>query len=92
MCGGRPQVPPTANGPPFPPTPHPLVSARYVQQVRAEYAHVEDSHWCAGRPAVMQRFLDVEHLYFGEPTRRAWEEKARANVSAELAALRGVVV
>mmetsp|Transcript_44789 Transcript_44789/g.122306 ORF Transcript_44789/g.122306 Transcript_44789/m.122306 type:complete len:505 (-) Transcript_44789:144-1658(-) len=61
--------------------------ARYTQQIRAEYAHVEDSDWCAGRPAVMQRFLDADQLYFNNGTRAAWEERARANMSAELTAI-----
>lgn len=33
----------------------------------------------------MQRFLDADQLYFNNGTRAAWEERARANVSAELA-------
>jgi len=61
--------------------------ARYTQQIRAEYAHVEDRAWCTGRPAVMQRFLDAGQLYFSADTRAAWEEQARSNVSAELATI-----
>ena len=59
---------------------------RYVAGVRAEYAHVTDVQWRAGRPAVLRRFLDRPFL-FATPTGRRAESAARANLTRELAAL-----
>ena len=60
----------------------------YVLGVRAEYAHVDDEQWRAGRSQVLQRFLDTPQL-FGTRWGSAREVKARANIAAELASLGG---
>ena len=63
--------------------------AAYVQGVRAEYAHVTDEQWRAGRAAVLRRFLDATR---GVPHRRCCAANARRgprpNLAAELASLR----
>jgi predicted metal-dependent HD superfamily phosphohydrolase len=59
----------------------------YANGVRAEYGHVDDDQWRAGRTAVLQRFLDRRRLFATEYMHAAFEHRARANIEAELAAL-----
>lgn len=59
----------------------------YVNGVRAEYAHVDDDHWCTGRSLVLRHFLDRPRLFATEYMFAAAERRARANIEAELAAL-----
>src|SRR6185295_8827863 len=59
----------------------------YVNGVRAEYAHVDDAQWHAGRSMVLQRFLDRPRLFVTDFMYAAAEHRARANIEAELAAL-----
>ncbi|MEY2430505.1 MAG: hypothetical protein QOC92_230 [Acidimicrobiaceae bacterium] len=47
---------------------------RYARDVRAEYAHVDDSTWRAGRTAVLKSLLAL-----------APDERARSNLARELA-------
>lgn len=65
----------------------PAVYAAYVRGVRAEYAHLDDAGWYAGRVAVLERFLERRVLY-ALASARLREPRARANMRAELAALR----
>ena len=60
----------------------------YVNGVRAEYGHVDDAQWRAGRTAVLQRLLDRRRLFVTDHMHAACEHRARANMGAELAALR----
>lgn len=60
--------------------------AEYSRDVRAEYAHVDDADFRAGRAAVLRALLDGP-LFHTAPAREAWEARARANVQAELASL-----
>jgi predicted metal-dependent HD superfamily phosphohydrolase len=60
----------------------------YVNGVRAEYAHVDDHQWRSGRTVVLQRFLERRRLFGSQYMRAAYEHRARANIEAELAALR----
>ncbi len=60
--------------------------AEYTRDVRAEYAHVEDAAFRAGRAEVLRALL-AGPLFHTAPAREAWEERARANVEAELARL-----
>jgi predicted metal-dependent HD superfamily phosphohydrolase len=60
----------------------------YVNGVRAEYRHVDDDQWRAGRTAVLHRFLDRQRLFLTDHMHTTLEHRARANVEAELAALR----
>ena len=61
--------------------------AAYVVGVRAEYAAVPDADFRAGRRAVLEDLLAKEHLYDSAEARALWESAARANLSAEVAAL-----
>jgi predicted metal-dependent HD superfamily phosphohydrolase len=49
---------------------------RYARDVRAEYGHLDDEVWRAGRRAVLERLLTA-----------AEDERARSNLARELAAL-----
>ncbi len=66
----------------------PQAYAEYAQRVRAEYSHVDDEHWSAGRAAVLQFLLDRAAIYSTPTGRQRWEAAARENITAELAALR----
>ena len=59
----------------------------YVAAVRAEYAHLDDDTWRAGRRAVLLGFLDRPTIYRTLPGRERWESRARINISSELASL-----
>lgn len=60
--------------------------ARYVEQIRAEYAHLDDASWRAGRCAVLRALLARPALYRTEVFRER-EQRARHNLGAELEAL-----
>jgi predicted metal-dependent HD superfamily phosphohydrolase len=66
----------------------PPVYDAYVTGVRQEYAHVDDAGWRAGRAAVLRSFLDRERIYSTTLMHDRAERRARANLTAELAALR----
>jgi len=59
----------------------------YVTGVRAEYSHVADDAWRAGRTAVLDGFLARRQLFHTATMRREREARARANLTAERAAL-----
>lgn len=59
----------------------------YTRQIRTEYAHVPADAYASGRARVLRSFLDVEPLYLRLDVRAEREERARANLRAELAAL-----
>jgi predicted metal-dependent HD superfamily phosphohydrolase len=61
--------------------------AEYAAAVRREYAHVPDGAFRAGRARILRAILDLPSIYRLPPLRSSWEAKARANVTAELAAL-----
>lgn len=61
--------------------------AAYRDAVRAEYAHVDDARYRSGRAAVLRSFIDRAAIYRTPELHAAWEEAARANLAAELAAL-----
>ena len=58
----------------------------YVAGVRAEYGHVDDAAWRAGRRAVLRALLDRPAIFATDPM-RVREPRARANLSAELSLL-----
>ncbi|HKX91489.1 MAG TPA: hypothetical protein VJM15_03585 [Sphingomicrobium sp.] len=58
--------------------------AKYVQDVRHEYAHVPDPMWRTGRAEVLKRLLAADPLYPDEAFRERFEAQARANMHAEL--------
>ncbi|MEO6124943.1 MAG: hypothetical protein ABIR32_14660 [Ilumatobacteraceae bacterium] len=62
--------------------------ATYVGDVRAEYSFVGDERWRAGRADVLCSFLDRERIFATSTMLIERESRARANLAAELAALR----
>ncbi len=63
--------------------------AEYAAAVRSEYAHVPDADFAAGRARILEAYLDRPSVYFTAAARHLWESRARANVAAEVARLRG---
>lgn len=61
--------------------------ARYVRQVRAEYAHVPDDAFRTGRAAVLRGLLTGGALFLTPQGAALWEDRAHANLTAELATL-----
>ena len=59
----------------------------YVRAVRREYAHLDDEVWRTGRSAFIRTTLEREHVFPPGLGLDTWERRARANLSAELAAL-----
>ena len=64
--------------------------AEYVADVRAEYAHVPDPEFRAGRATVLRALLSSGRLFRTERAYTRWEERARANLAAELGRLESV--
>jgi predicted metal-dependent HD superfamily phosphohydrolase len=60
----------------------------YVATVRREYAHVSDPDFAAGRSAILADLLDKPTLFHTAYARDRWEAAARANVGAEVSAMR----
>lgn len=60
---------------------------RYEDQVRAEYAHVPEPMFRAGRAAILKRFLDRDRLYFSDWGHERFELPARANLTRSIAKL-----
>jgi predicted metal-dependent HD superfamily phosphohydrolase len=63
--------------------------AAYTRAVRAEYAHMDDVAFRAGRAAVLQSLLDLPRLFRTPIGQADWEPRARANLRAELTELHG---
>lgn len=60
----------------------------YAADIRREYAHVPDDLFRQGRSEVLRRLLAVPRLYRTDRARELWEDRARANMAAELTRLR----
>ncbi len=56
----------------------------YTTQIRAEYAHVPDELFRAGRARVLRGLLGLPSLYRIPELRERWEEPARTNLHREL--------
>lgn len=63
--------------------------ARYVHQVRAEYGHVPDDAFRAGRTAVLEHLLALPRLFATPAGRTRWAAAAESNLRGELHSLRG---
>lgn len=61
--------------------------AEYARDVRREYAAVPDADFARGRAAVLEDLLAKPTLFHTPLARGRWEERARANLAAELARL-----
>lgn len=59
----------------------------YTRAVRREYAHLDDRAWRQGRSAFIHGMLARDHIFPAGLHLEAWERRARANLTAELAAL-----
>ncbi|MDQ4084337.1 MAG: HD domain-containing protein [Actinomycetota bacterium] len=64
--------------------------AEYVVDVRAEYGHVGEDDFRAGRAAVLRALLSADRLYRTQAGHARWEDRARANLTAELHRLSAV--
>ena len=62
---------------------------RYSAAIRAEYAHVDDESYRAGRAAVLESFLTKGSLFHCYVMVNRCDAAARANLTRELADLRG---
>ena len=61
--------------------------AEYVAAVRAEYAHVPEDAFRAGRAAILTDLLAKPHLFHTAYAREHWETPARRNVAHEVGAM-----
>lgn len=60
---------------------------RYAAAIRAEYSHVPERDYRAGRAAVLTALATRPHLFHSGRGRAAWEEAARVNLARELQGL-----
>jgi predicted metal-dependent HD superfamily phosphohydrolase len=67
----------------------PEAYAGYASAVRAEYGHLSDETFTAGRIAVLERLLALPDLYRVPTVAAEWTARARANLTAELTLLSG---
>lgn len=63
----------------------PAEYAAYTAAVRDEYAHVPEADFHAGRAAVLRHLLARDPLYATSTARELWEDRARHNITTELA-------
>ncbi|MET9847726.1 hypothetical protein ACFZC6_28875 [Streptomyces ossamyceticus] len=63
--------------------------AAYAAAVREEYGFVPDDAFREGRAAVLRHLLTLPRLFRTPYGQREWEERARANLRAELTELTG---
>jgi len=69
----------------------PEAYATYASAVRAEYGHLSDPVFTAGRIAVLEQLLAMPVLYRLPAVAAEWTPRARDNMTAELALLRSRV-
>lgn len=62
----------------------PAAYARYLKAVRADYAHVGDADFAAGRAAAVRQLLALDPLFHSERAKSLWLDAARRNLEAEL--------
>jgi predicted metal-dependent HD superfamily phosphohydrolase len=65
----------------------PDVYDRYAADIRAEYAHVDDGSFRAGRRRILEQFAERPQLFHTATARARFEEPARANLARELVRL-----
>ncbi|MCZ2825294.1 MULTISPECIES: HD domain-containing protein [unclassified Modestobacter] len=66
----------------------PAAYAGYASAVRAEYGHLSDADFTAGRIAVLEQLLALPELFRVPVAAERWTARARANLTAELTLLR----
>ena len=59
----------------------------YAADVRAEYGHLDEATFRAGRASVLRTLLDRPRLFTTEQGHRRWDAPARRNLGDELARL-----
>ncbi len=59
--------------------------AAYVDGVRAEFGHLDDTTFAHGRAQVLRGLLARQPLFATPSGRRRWEQRARTNMANELA-------
>src|SRR5215207_3351924 len=59
--------------------------ARYVADVRQDYAHIGDADFSAGRAAVVRQLLELDPLFHTGRAKELWQDAARRNLLGELA-------
>lgn len=59
----------------------------YTRAVRREYRHLDDDAWRTGRAAFVASTLQRERIFPARLELDEWERRARANLTAEFAAL-----
>jgi predicted metal-dependent HD superfamily phosphohydrolase len=67
----------------------PAAYADYTHAVRLEYAEIPDELFRPGRAAVLRGLLELPALYRTPVAVERYEERARANLTAEIAELEG---
>ena len=60
----------------------------YSAAVRKEYSPLSDADFRSGRADLLERLLALPHIFQTERGHRRWEDRARTNLSSELAQLR----
>lgn len=60
---------------------------QYTHAVRAEYAHVSPEQFREGRAQILQSYLARPTIYFIATSQKLWEQRARTNLSLEVAEL-----
>lgn len=60
---------------------------QYTQAVRHEYAHIPEPDFRRGRAMILNRYLALASIYRTNTGRTLWEERARANLAAEISRL-----
>lgn len=69
----------------------PAEYARYAEQIRLEYAHVDEAAYRQGRSNILRSFLEHDDLFFTPAMRNGpFEANARANLTAEMLRYRKV--
>lgn len=62
---------------------------RYAEDIRAEYAHVPDDRYAAGRSALLRGFKTADRIYRLDLFEATYGRAARANIDTEIALLNG---
>lgn len=63
---------------------------QYVADVRAEYAHVDDKQWIAGRGAFLRKIAASPRIFRTGIFEGEYGDQARKNIAWELAAIEGL--
>ncbi|KDR71475.1 hypothetical protein GALMADRAFT_787152 [Galerina marginata CBS 339.88] len=61
--------------------------ARYAEEIRKEYGHMELPDYRTGRVRVLRSFLGRERLFFSDTFHETREQKARENLEREISTL-----